>query len=248
MLRISWNFQSKSWSNPLDSPHGSFSQVTEHFSCPFQAYFSNVLFDRFPSKLSLTTKPLAWKCCLKWYKTAQWALYWCFWMILLPWNAKETICLALIRYFSQNMELIPGRFWFCIFFFTFFVFFEIFVSNIFWKYLNTCWFSGKSYENMFCSKFTKLSAKIQVVKISWVLPVLCLKSQSHFFANSLFLYFSLKLTDVFSFLLIKHYKTPTKLFTTIVEETLFLYVGPHYTTLKLFLFACNASTRRNYYV
>ena len=48
-----------------------------------------------------------------------------FGMTLLPWDARNTICLALIGYFSQNMELIPGRFWF------FFVFFEISVLNIF---------------------------------------------------------------------------------------------------------------------
>ena len=34
-------------------------------------------------------------------------------MILLPWDARNTICLALIGYFSQNMGLVPGRSWFC---------------------------------------------------------------------------------------------------------------------------------------
>ena len=33
-----------------------------------------------------------------------------FWMILLPWDARKPICLAIIGYFSQNMmELFPGR-------------------------------------------------------------------------------------------------------------------------------------------
>ena len=32
-----------------------------------------------------------------------------FWMILLPWDARNTTCLALIGYFGQNMGLIPGR-------------------------------------------------------------------------------------------------------------------------------------------
>ena len=52
---ISWNFQSKSWSNLLGCHHGSFSQVIEHFFWPFQAYFVN---DQVPSKRSLTTNHL----------------------------------------------------------------------------------------------------------------------------------------------------------------------------------------------
>ena len=38
------NFLSESWSNILDSPDGSFSQVMEQLFWFFQTYFSNVLF------------------------------------------------------------------------------------------------------------------------------------------------------------------------------------------------------------
>ena len=131
LFRISWNLLSKSWSNLLDSPYGSFSQVMEQLFWPFLAYFSNVLFDRFPSKLSLTTNHLLENVAKNATKLFNGPYVWCFWMILLPWDARNTICLALIGYFSQNTGLIPGRSWFCIFFYNFCVFIEIFVSNIF---------------------------------------------------------------------------------------------------------------------
>ena len=101
-----------------------------------------------------------------------------FWIILLPWDARNTICLELIGYFSQNTGLIPGRSWFCNFFSSNFVFFEflfqtflkilqilyfsifLFQTSRFWKYPKTCWFSGKSYQYKFCSKFTQLSGKL----------------------------------------------------------------------------------------
>ena len=33
---------------------------------------------------------------------------WCFWMIVLPWDARNAICIGLIGYFSQNMGLFLG--------------------------------------------------------------------------------------------------------------------------------------------
>ena len=71
LFRISCKFLSKSRSNLHDSLYGSFSQVMEQLFWRFQAYFSNVLFDRFPSKLSLTTNNLHENVSLKWYKTVQ---------------------------------------------------------------------------------------------------------------------------------------------------------------------------------
>ena len=84
-----------------------------------------------------------------------------FLMILLPLDARYNICLALIGYFSQNMQLllvVPDFEIFnnvCIF--------RNFCFKHFWKYLKTCWFSGNSYEDMFCSKFTKLSEKLWIL-------------------------------------------------------------------------------------
>ena len=49
-------------------------------------------------------------------------------MILLPWDARNTICLAFEGIFSQNMGLIPGRSWYRNFFLHFF---DIIVSTIF---------------------------------------------------------------------------------------------------------------------
>ena len=77
------------------------------------------LFDRFPSKLSLTTNHLLENVALKWYKTVQ-----CLGMILLPWDARNTICLALIGYFSQKHGVNSWSFLIS-------QFFAIFVSNIF---------------------------------------------------------------------------------------------------------------------
>ena len=121
---------------------------------------------------------------------------WCFWRILLPWDAKNTICLALIGYFSQNMGLIHGRSLFSNFFFPIFCIFRNFCSKLFWKYLKNGWFSGKSYENMFCRKFTQLSGKLSIVKISLLLPALCLKKSVSFFCASVSTYYknTLKLT------------------------------------------------------
>ena len=78
------------------------------------------LLPSFPSKLSLTTNHLLENVALKWYKTVQ--MFGGFWMIMLPWDARNTICLALLGYFSQKHVLRN--------FFRTFVFFEI-VSNIF---------------------------------------------------------------------------------------------------------------------
>ena len=81
---------------------------------PFQAYFSKVLFDRFPSKLSLTTKHLLENVALKWYKTVQWALCLVFLDDFVTLGCKEhhSPCTHGV-YFSQNMGLIPGRYRFC---------------------------------------------------------------------------------------------------------------------------------------
>ena len=57
-LKFPENFPSKSRSNLLDCTYGSFSQAMEQITWPFQAHFFNALFDRFPSKLSLTTNHL----------------------------------------------------------------------------------------------------------------------------------------------------------------------------------------------
>ena len=86
--------------------------------------------------------------------------------------------------FSQYMGLSPGRSWFynfCIF--------RIFCFKHFWKYLKNSWFSGKSYENMICSKFTQLSGKLWIVNISCVLPALCSKKPVSFFCISLYTVF-----------------------------------------------------------
>ena len=49
-------------------------------------------------------------------------------MILLPWDARNTISLALLGYFSQNVGITSGSSWFCEKFEGFF--FEV-VSDIF---------------------------------------------------------------------------------------------------------------------
>ena len=54
----SLNFQSKSWSNLLNSPYGPFSQVMEQFFGLLQAYLFNALYDWFLSKLILTNNHL----------------------------------------------------------------------------------------------------------------------------------------------------------------------------------------------
>ena len=130
------NFPSESWSNLLDYPKGSFSQVMEQFLWPFQAYFFHDLLD-FSSIEARVWRPTT---CLKMVQNC--SMFGGFWMILLPCDARNTICLALFGYFSQNMGLIPGRSWFCNF-----CMFRYICFQHFWKYLKTCWFSGKSYED-----------------------------------------------------------------------------------------------------
>ena len=107
-FKISWKFPSQSWSNLLDSSYGSFSQVMEQLFSAFPSLFlKRVLFDWFPSKPSLRTKHLPGKCCFKMVQNC--SMFGVFWMILLPWDARNAICLALIGYFSQDMGFIPGR-------------------------------------------------------------------------------------------------------------------------------------------
>ena len=69
----------------------------------------------FHRKLSLIWLTTRFKMLLKMVQNC--SNVWCFWMILLPWDERNTICLALKGYFSQNMGLIPAGFWFCIFFY-----------------------------------------------------------------------------------------------------------------------------------
>ena len=85
--------------------------------------------------------------CLKMLlKMVQNPMFCAFWMVLLPWDASNTICLELIGHFSQNMGLTPGCSWFCIFF-TIFVFVEILVLNIFENILKPKT-SEATFENM----------------------------------------------------------------------------------------------------
>ena len=134
-------------------------------------YFSQNMGVVVPSKLIFTTNHLLENVALNGTKLFN---VWWFWMVLLPWDARNTICLALIGYFSQNIGLflvVPGRF-----------FFEISFKD-FWKYLKTYWFSGKIYKNMFCRKFTQLSGKLKIVKISGNTPALYFKKPVSFFLH-----------------------------------------------------------------
>ena len=112
LFRISWKFRSKSWSNCLDGPCGSFSQVMEQFfgfSKPISpTYFLTGFHQNWVWRPATCLKML-----LKMVRNCSMVpMFGVFWMILLPWNARNIICLALTRYFSQNIGLIPGRSWF----------------------------------------------------------------------------------------------------------------------------------------
>ena len=61
-------------------------------------------------------------------------------MVLLPWDAMNTICLALIEYFSQNMVISD---------FPIFEFFEILVSTIFENISKPVGFLEKAMETWF---------------------------------------------------------------------------------------------------
>ena len=101
-----WIIQSSYWTNVLAFPS------------PFLQCIS------WPASIEgeFDDQPLAWKCCFKMAQNCSMG-FGVFRWFLLPWDARNTICLGLIGYFSQNIGLIPGRSWFCIFF-TIFVFFE----------------------------------------------------------------------------------------------------------------------------
>ena len=110
LFRISSKFLNKSWSHLLDTP-----------LCIIQSSYlwNNSL--AFPSLLVQCTgfdrRRVWWPntCCLKWSKNCSMGLmFGGFWMVLLPLDARNTICLELIGYFSQNKELIPtySRSWF----------------------------------------------------------------------------------------------------------------------------------------
>ena len=130
LFRISWNFLSKSWSNRLDGPCGSFSQVMKQFfglSKPISPMYFLTGFHR-----NWVWRPTTClKMLLKMVQNCSIApIFDGFWRVLLPWYARNNICLALIGYLCQNMGFIPARFWFCNFW-QFLFFFEIFFSNIF---------------------------------------------------------------------------------------------------------------------
>ena len=171
------NFLSKSWSNLLDiSPYGSFSQVMEQFFGLFMPI--SPMFGRFRSQLSLTTNPLLENVASNGTKLFNGPDVWCFWMVLLPWDAKNTICLALIGYLVR----IWG--WFLVVpdfaIFSQFLYFSKFLFQTFLKISQKQLVVWKKLWKHFCSKFTQLSGKLWIVKISCVLPALCLKSQSIF--------------------------------------------------------------------
>ena len=119
-------FLSKSWSNRLDCSYGSFSQVMQQF-------FSGLLKPISPMYYFLTGTHRSWVLTtnhlLKMVQNfSMSSMFDGFWMILLPWDTRNTICHALIGYFIVR---IWGWFSVVTDFFTIFVFFEIFVSNIF---------------------------------------------------------------------------------------------------------------------
>ena len=107
-----------------------------------------------------------------------------FWMVLLTWDARNTICLAFIGYFSQNMVFNSWSLLFLRYFLNIFSIFRNCSSKHFWKYLKICLFSGKSYESIFCSKFTQLSGKLSMIMIGCVLPELQSKPWRMFAATS----------------------------------------------------------------
>ena len=136
LFRISWKFLSKSWSNRLDGPCGSFSQVMEQFSGlskPISPTYFLIGFHR-----NWVWRPTTClKMLLKMVQNCSIApIFDGFWRVLLPWDARNNICLALI---CQNMGFIPGRFWlcnFCVFRFLFQTFLKISQHLlVFWKKL-----------------------------------------------------------------------------------------------------------------
>ena len=63
LFRISWKFPSKSWSNLLDCPFGSFNQVVNNFLA-FPSLFLQCTFWPVSIKAEFGDRPLAWKPCL----------------------------------------------------------------------------------------------------------------------------------------------------------------------------------------
>ena len=137
------NFKANRGQTFLIVPMDHSVKLLNNFFSAFPSLFLQCTFWPVSVEAEFDDQPLAWKCCLKWYKTVQWALCLVFLDDFdLPWDARNTICLALIGYFSQNMGLIPGRFWFPHFFFYNFLkfWFQTFLRIsqdllVFWKKL-----------------------------------------------------------------------------------------------------------------
>ena len=99
-----WIFLSKPWSNRLIAPMDH-SVKLQNIFWPFSKPISSMYF------LTCFHQSWVWwpttclKMLLKMVQNRSMGPYvWCFWIIFLPWDARNTICLALIGYFSQNMD------------------------------------------------------------------------------------------------------------------------------------------------
>ena len=80
-----------------------------------------------------------------------------FWMVLLTWDARNAICLALIGYFSQKRGLISDHYGFC-------NFFTILVPNIFENISKTVAFLGKVIKIYFVDNLSRFQENIETCK------------------------------------------------------------------------------------
>ena len=114
------NFPSKSWSNLLDGPCGSFNGT--HF-LSFLSPFLPCASWPVSIEAEFDDQTLSRKCSFKMVQNCSMGpMFGGF--VTLGCEARPFV-LALIGYFGQNMGLIPGHYWFCQKIFTIFVFFEI---------------------------------------------------------------------------------------------------------------------------
>ena len=107
LFRISWKFSiSKSCSNLLNSSYGIIQSSYGTIFSAFPSLFLQCTFLTGFYRSWVYWPTICLKMLLKMVQNCSMRPYvWRFRMVLLPWDARNTICLALIEYFSQNMVI-----------------------------------------------------------------------------------------------------------------------------------------------
>ena len=139
LFRISWKFLSQSCLSLLDSPYGSFSQVTGQFVLAFPSLFLQCsTFWPVSIETEFDDQSLAWKCFFKMVQNC--SMFGVFGWFCYPWDARNTICLALIavvRIWGYFLGIVPD---FAFFSFTIFVFFKFSLISFFAQKMQTSFF------------------------------------------------------------------------------------------------------------